>query len=710
MRICQGRKGIFFIDNDNFSDCNMFAHLALQFCTVLAMCLFVAAKADCSDTLWVCRDAYPRVFFFRQSEGMAANQRLTYEQWEKTFERLMGIEGKVLEEEVPGRSVRNIEFFTRFKKRHPDQLVLLHFNGNARDPRFESEKFFAGHWIYYRGTRILSDVPAEESQTEIRVGDPSLFRVNMGRYRNANEDIGLCMLAENGQPDWHKSEQVQLISINNKSKTIRVRRGCYGTTPRTFSANKAYAAAHVTEGPWGRNSHLLWFYNYSTRCPQDTNGRTCADILVEDLAELFGAGGQLEDFDGLEFDVLHNRCSGDKRGPDCDADGHADRGVFDGTNTYGAGVVEFCRKLRQALGEDLIILADGHSANNQRAFGILNGIESEGWPSLRDHEVQDWSGGLNRHLFWKQNGRPPAFNYINHKFIMPTGEPGRVKRPDVPFNIHRLVFAAGVFTDSAICYSFRPANDPDGLLGIWDEFRQGRADKIGWLGEPLGPAVRIAKGKPDMLAGAGKERIRGLLRRLSGPGLEFASQSGLLKIVAKDPEADAMKFRLRNVPCNGPDLFISMRTRAAPRRNYPKEMARLMWVGIAPAGGVLTKPVRFMTWCNQEDFSSGFYFSQVESRKVDLEFIIESGEALWISELSAHAHADVIYREFENGLVLANPSPRPYTFDLDKLAPGTRFRRIRGTRGQDTATNNGDVVTATVVVGPKDALFLVKEN
>jgi hypothetical protein len=114
--------------------------------------------------------------------------------------------------------------------------------------------------------------------------------------------------------------------------------------------------------------------------------------------------------------------------------------------------------------------------------------------------------------------------------------------------------------------------------------------------------------------------------------------------------------------------------------------------------------------CNQKDFSSGFYFSQIRSRQIDLEFIIEGGEGLWISELCAHAHADVIYREFENGLVLANPSPRSYTFDLDKLAPGQRFRRIHATRGQDTTTNNGHVVTAKVAVGPKDALFLVKEN
>jgi hypothetical protein len=116
--------------------------------TIVAVGL-AAAIAEGRDLgkLRVLSDGYPRVFFFRQVEGMAARRGVTYEQWEKTFDRLMGIEGKVLDEEIPERSVRNIEFFTRFKQRHGDKLVLLHFNGNARDPRYESDRFFAGHWI-----------------------------------------------------------------------------------------------------------------------------------------------------------------------------------------------------------------------------------------------------------------------------------------------------------------------------------------------------------------------------------------------------------------------------------------------------------------------------------------------------------------------------------------------------------------------------------
>jgi len=152
--------------------------------------------------LAVLGDQYPGAFFFRQSEAMAAQKNMPYERWERTFERLMGIEGKVLDEEVVGRSAKNIEFFTRFKRRHRDQLVLLHFNGNARDPRWASGRFCAGHWLYFNGARVASDVPAEEGETEIHVEDARLFRVNMGRYRDKNEDVGLCLLDADGEPDW----------------------------------------------------------------------------------------------------------------------------------------------------------------------------------------------------------------------------------------------------------------------------------------------------------------------------------------------------------------------------------------------------------------------------------------------------------------------------------------------------------------------------
>ncbi len=669
--------------------------------TILAVALIGMAEVRDLAKLRVLSDGYPRVFFFRQVEGMAARKGVTYEQWEKTFDRLMGITGKVLDEEIPERSVRNIEFFTRFKQRHPDKLVLLHFNGNARDPRYESDRFFAGHWIYFNGAKILADVPAEQGETDIRVDKPNLFKVNMGRYRTSNEDIGLCELDADGKPDWRRSEQVQLISVDVRNKTIRIRRGCFGTRPRAFKAGSSYAAAHASEGPWGNRNNLLWYYNYSIRCPRDSHGRTCSDVLAEHLGELFAPEGALAAFDGLEFDALKWRCGGGLRvrGADCDADGKPDAGLHGGFNAYGAGVVEFCRKLRERLGEETLILADGMHEGNQRAFGILNGIESEGWPHLRDHEIADWSGGLNRHFFWKSNARPPVANYINHKFNMPTGKPGVVKPPDVPFSTHRLVFAVGVFTDSAICYSFAPPTQRGAPIGIWDEFRMGTENKLGWLGKPLGPPVRMATSRSDLL----KRRVKP-----NGDGVRFERSPDGVKVIAAKSKAREIRFRLTDVPCHGPDLFVSLTARGNPMKGYPKEAARMMYVSIGAEGDDTHE--HFMTWVNDKDFDSGFYFSKIESDSVDLEFVIEGPEPLWLSNVQAYAHPDAIYRQFENGLVLANPSPRPYAFDLDKLFPGQTFRRLRGSGTQDTVANDGSAVGGKLILGPKEGLFLVRAD
>ena len=358
--------------------------LAVFFCALPV----ALGTASASESLQVLNAGYPRAFFFRSSEMMAASPGLSYEKWEQNFERLMGIVGKALDEEIPGRSTRNLEFFTRFKQNHPQQLVMLHYNGNARSPLDHTEKYFAGHWLYFTGARILSEVPDTGGVTEIRVSDPKLFLVNMGRYATAKEDIGLCELDASGKPDWNASEQVKLVSVDAGKGVIRIQRGLYGTRPRAFPAGRAYAAAHATEGPWGKSSPLLWNYNHATACPRDRNGRNCNDVLVEELAAHFAPGGDLAAFDGLEFDVLkHSIRVGTAKGRlvDADADGKPDGGMVDGVNVYGSGSVEFAKSLVAKLGPGRLVMADGWNAGDQRAFGVINGVETEGFPSLSDY-------------------------------------------------------------------------------------------------------------------------------------------------------------------------------------------------------------------------------------------------------------------------------------------------------------------------------------
>jgi hypothetical protein len=429
----------------------------------------------------------------------------------------------------------------------------------------------------------------------------------------------------------------------------------------------------MDNGPWGKKSHLLWVYNFSTECPRDRQGRTCSDVLVEELKSKFLPGGKLAAFDGLEFDVLLNKVRGDT-----DGDGKTDHGIFNGINTYGIGVVNFCAKLRTALG-DRLIMADGGVSSNQRAFGILNGIESEGWPGLSDWDIMDWSGGLNRHLFWNSAAYQPAFSYVNHKYTTP-GELPDVRPPVVPFSTHRLVFAASQFFDAAVCYALLPEPEPGEQIGVWDELKMGIENRTGWLGKPEGSAIHLAAAlTPDML------------KDVKPPQFFPDEKQGLSTALS--------------VPCKGSNLVITVKASGQPLTGYPQSYARLMMVGIKD-----DEKQRHMTWVSGKAFESTFYFKNIQSNRVELTFEIEGTEPATINSITAHAAPDVMYRVFTKGLVLANPSAQPFTFDLQKLTPGRTYRRLQGSSKQDTQTNNGKPVEDKITLGPLDALFLVRIN
>jgi len=131
-------------------------------------------------------------------------------------------------------------------------------------------------------------------------------------------------------------------------------------------------------------------------------------------------------------------------------------------------------------------------------------------------------------------------------------------------------------------------------------------------------------------------------------------------------------------------------------------------VRIVRAGDGTTKPVRLMTWVGARDFRSSFFVRAVGSKGVDVAVTVEGGEPVTLSAVSAHAAPDAMARVFERGIVLANPSLSPVTFDLRTLSPGRTYRRLRATPGQDGEVNTGAAAGDTVTLGGRDALFLVR--
>ena len=689
----------------DFSSRRLWILPVLVLCVVCAASLGREPLAGRLERLRVLKPAqHPRTHFFRVTE-QSARADMSWHTWHEKFCGLMGIEGKVLSEEVLGNNDRILEFFQRYKSEHTEHLVLLHFNGRSRDPIFEREPFFAGHWIYYNGAKILEDVPATSSITDIKVSDSSLFRTKISK--NKNEDIGLCELDGQGRPNWHLSEQVKLIKVDRQRGIIRVQRGCYGTSPRAFRAGRSCAAAHVTKGPFGSKSNLIWLYNFSTISPRDSNGKQAREILAEQLAGWFAPGGALEDFDGIEFDAMRHVPNvpdidtSATRGLDLNADGKIDKGVFGGIQTYGVGVFDFLKDIRARLGEDRLIMADGARWYHQRGFGILNGMESEMFPTGGDESFNDWSGGINRFLFWSVNSREPVFQYI--------------ARPESETMAGlRLIFAAALMTDAGVAPNwFVPKAEPNEPIGLWDELRKGTENELAWLGKALGPAKHLAMDRPNLLAKANlswSNSVKGWIRPIN---CSVKVNDGTILLRPKPGNAGPLRFQLCDVPCDGPDIFVSATVTASPMTGYPKEIARLMYAAVAgsevePVMG--PKIVPNMTWVNSRPFTSGFYFKELSDKRVTLSFSIEGRNPVNISKLTVHAAPDVMVRRFEHALVLANPAPHKVTLDLSRIWPGERFSHIKGSPNQDTRTNNGRPVGNTVTLGLRDGLFLIRET
>jgi len=519
---------------------------------------------------------FPRGFFFRGSEGMARNPNTEYDQWSAIFSRLGGIMGKVFDEEVPNTARRNIDFFTRFAAQHPDQAVMLHYNGNARDPR-NADGVFAGHWLYHDGSLLTADLPADANAVVLHVEDASKYQLKVGRNRDDekapvhHEDVMIAPYVD-GRIDFHKAEQLELVEVDTKAKTITVKRGAFGTQPRAFKAGQAIVQPHVYEGPWGRFSNLMWHYNWRADCPKDAQGRTAADVFVAEFQSLFGPGGRCAGFDGIEFDVLGwSKASG--RGIDSDGDGQTDNGFKDGANVYALGVYQLCERLHAAL-PDMIWMADGWSTHNQNGVGALNGIESEGWPTLQDHQIVDWSGGLNRHRYNMAFARPPRFSYVNHKTII-DGNQGA----QTPLSLARLVQGACLIMDSGFCYSMRPMG-AKGAMPVYDELVAGTLQRPGWLGMPEEEPVSLAARTPNLLAG----------RELAGPAVKV---DGAKLTLSTEPGAAVLRVPLADLDLDGmTDLTVQCRLSSEPPAGMPRGVPREVAVVVRAAGDLLTETIR----------------------------------------------------------------------------------------------------------------------
>lgn len=657
---------------------------------------------------------YPRACYFRQSEWAAANvnKGYTYPKWAQEFSVLGGVLGKVLNEESPDKDspdqngLTKLDYFNRLKAEYPEKLVLLHFNGNARLPTYFRENVFDGHWLYYEPVHVESNLSATPGEAVIHVNQIELFSLTEGKYKQNGTDVCLVRKATDGTPDWFHAEQVTVTAVDERTGTIRVKRGMYGTKVHKFDAGETFAFIHATEGPFGskgKRPPLLWKYNYSVNAPKDASGRILADTLSNELAALF-LHGELQKFDGVEFDALGKIPSPQgifwkkKIHLDFNGDGKGDDGASTGASEYGMGVQKFYGNLRAALGPDRIIMAD----IGPRGFGILNGVEAEGFPRSAWYDFVLWSERLNKMRYWARNSASPAFNLVNGKFEL--GKDPTVS--EVPMSAIRLQIAAACFSDSAYFTFYKPA-DAD-QVPVWDELVMGTEGIQGWLGYPVGDALWISESLPDVLQGQWRERL------VPNPTTACSSEDGFTLSGTKGSD---IGFLLKDISYENEALLVSVTARTEPLPDTPAASARLMMVANGQEVKTWKKQQLVLeTYVGEKSFTSRFYFSKnrYETNEMkgscDLQFTIEGSKPVYIENISVRNAPNVMYREFEYGLVLANPSDRVCSVDLAELFPGQKFIRLKGSPGQDQTVNDGRMENTKIDIPARDARFLIKQK
>lgn len=643
-------------------------------------------------------EEFPKAFFFRKPDHV----NTPYSTWSAEYERLEGIFVKALAEELANRKQEKIlQFANRFAIEHPNQLTVLHFNGRARDPNWEGiSKYSAGHWVYNKGCYLAKDL--SESDSLIFVTDETVFETKIGiRGASKKDDIVIVPLDDAGNKLWEKAEQVKLVS--KAPGKIKVERGQYETIARTFKKGKAYIAPHAVGGPWGNpeDNNLLWYYNLSSTCPKDKNGYQCADILSSEITSWFEKDGIAFAFDGIQFDIASwkmNKFSQGKRFVDIDNDGVVDRGFVDGRNVYGEGSYRFYKLLRDKLGENKLIIGDGGVDYGMRAVGLANGMEAEGLCDWSD-AYREYSKPLSFFKYWDKYGVSPSLSYVTNK--IKTGTAKKKKE------IERMVLGTAQCLGIGF-NTFIPSTAPKGYKnGVLDELVKGVENKRRWLGKPIGELIDFSE-QPDLLKPLNIQNIQ-----IKAKGCDFKIENDKIIVSNKTNKANnRMKLVLKNVHLGTGDLHLKFSAKSSkPIEGFVPIVPRQVVVKSDSLVDTSSTASSVINYINSIEFlPCSFYFRNVLKEYGDLEIEIEGGAEVVLKNFKLVNAPMALAREFENGVVLVNPSLQPYRFNLSELFPDVKFKRLMATEGQDELYNNGQPVGESVTLNGLNGLFLIKEN
>ncbi|BDS06299.1 hypothetical protein NT6N_13390 [Oceaniferula spumae] len=653
---------------------------------------------------------FPQMIAFRGE--MIGPIHRSYETWSKDIEGHSAVIRKFWNEEIDIKP-QSVDWAQRYMKEHPDVSFIWHLNAEARvahDKPQVLKRYFPGHWALHRGVFIKKPVPAET--TEFTVSDIKVFS-ERGFYdrktdTSTPQDLVIVARKRDGSLDWTKCEYASIVSVDKKGGQITVKRGNYASKALDYGDAGIYIAP-IVGSVWGNNR--LWFYNHSTTCPKDDNGKVASDHFVEEiLAKVDPEKGDLKGFSGIAFDVMYWVAR--MKNMDVNNDGIADgEGIVDGKHVWRDGMIDWLTSLREKVGPEFVLVSDSSGIKHQRAVGVLNGMESEGFPFHHD-AFRSFSTPLNHFSYWKKFGEkkyPFNFSAVKYK-----------EKADLPKATQYSRFAIGASVCADIFATRYMVEDKKRFTPI-DELTAGVRNEPKWLGKALGPMIRVEDSAPDLFDGAAftKEFLSKVEVK---DGSYTVDDKGVLRLNGNGKKStDPIVLTIKDIPRPSGDIVVSCDVKSESSlvpevKNF--DVPRYL---TAKVDGLpdYPNPIRNNSFFNNLGGTFGplgfinqrFYFRDLGAGKGDtitLHLTFENQGGVEFKSLQLLAASQAMAREFENGVILVNPSFDTYTFDLTKLFPNYTggYRFIKGAQ----SPNNGEPITdaTNVRVQSMDSLFLEK--
>ena len=436
-------------------------------------------------------------------------------------------------------------------------------------------------------------------------------------------------------------------------------------------------------------------------------------VLAEAMADLFyDAIVRPGIWDGIFLDTFCDRI-GWTQTPSESIDyvraGYPTFAAFDAA--FEAGTIAHANRLRALCGPNYILA--GNCASSTK-YTTMNGWMRENFPFQ--------NGGT-----WYENMfRDPGGYFIDesrflpprHNYLFSAAEP-----PSAPYhtvNLRKVRFGLGSASlgdgFGVFGYSSRNVGEYD-YSGWWyDEYAvdlsngrsSGQIAHTGWLGQPLGPAHQMiwVGTAPDASTNPGFETsvttgwtfVAGVPATLTRDATTAAV--GTASAHVSIPTAGDYDWRV-NFSTTGTIGVVAGGTYCATfwaKASSPRQIPVIL--SLAGGGEIARRTVDLTTQWRQYQV---VWISNTSGQARLAFFLAATPGSVWLDDVHCQAGATNFWRrDFQNGIVLVNPSATPLTAPLERT-----YRRIQGLL--DVAVNNGQSVNSATV-NASDALFLLSSD